>query len=816
MNLVDEKSDTYRLRLPERTYEELYSKVDILYLLLNSKGQIVSCNITAQEALGYEKKELSGKNFLSLFHEKDQKDVKKIIEKCVVRGYVKDVQTSILKKAGQSFWVRINGWSENDDTGNQTSIRFYIKDVSDIVRSERQTGLSLRITRLMQGKLLSESLVGEALSEIQGVMLSDGIGISLKKENGKYLIIGQWKNVESDPSLDTENFRKWPPGSWKKILQVCLETESGHFSSAKSFWTDSLSDLVLGIQSEEARDCLIPLTEFESLVVIPILVGKAISGFFVMVHREGGRWVREDVEFLEAIVPIFSNIAVEKQSKPISIDDKSLFLMNIPILGILFTKDGVIEFANLWFEEFIGLPQEEIRGKSLLDFIAPEFHTEVMALSQEDTIDKRLRTQCEAIVLTKDRNRRLVECAFSRMPSNGGSVELWYLIDREDQQRLQEHLLQARKMESLGMLAGGVVHDFNNLLSCILGYSSLLSEEISKDNPYYEDIHQISNTSKKATELTSRLMAYAQGGSYLVHDLDVNQLIKEVAGILSRTLGKSISIRAELDPKIVPIKADASQIQQAILQVSLNARDAMPNGGKILFQTRNIFLGEDNKWLRLAGKPGHYVQIAISDTGLGMSGEVKNRILEPYFTTKDKTAGKGLGLSMVQEIVENHDGFISVFSEKEKGTVFKIHLPAGEKKAQKSQPSFKEKPPLGKETILLVDDEKVLRETARKMLTRYGYKVISAESGTEAIAIYKKYANRIHLIILDLMIPGIEIQKVLAWLKKFNPKVKIIATSELGVKSSAESEIHQNVAGFIQKPFQVRPLLKKVRSVLNA
>jgi len=428
MNLVDEKSDTYRLRLSERTYEELYSKVDILYFLLNSKGEIVSSNVTAQEALGYEKKELSGKNFLSLFQEKDQKDVKKIIEKCVVRGYVKDVQTSILKKAGQSFWIRINGWSENDDTGNQISIRLYIKDISDIVRAERQTALSLRMIRLMQGKLLSESLVGEALSEIQGTMLSDGIGISLKKENGKYLIMGKWKNVESDPSLDTENFRKWPPGSWKKILQVCFETESGHFTPAKSFWTDSLSDLVLGVQSEEARDCLIPLTDFESLVVIPILVEKAISGFFMMVHREGGRWVREDVEFLEAIVPIFSNISGEELSTPISIDDKSLFLMNIPILGILFTMNGVIEFANLWFEEFVGLPQEEIRGRSLLDFIAPEFHTEVMSLSQEDTIDKRLRTQCEAIVLTKDKNRRLVECAFSRVSSNGGPVELWYLI----------------------------------------------------------------------------------------------------------------------------------------------------------------------------------------------------------------------------------------------------------------------------------------------------------------------------------------------------------------------------------------------------
>ena len=182
------------------------------------------------------------------------------------------------------------------------------------------------------------------------------------------------------------------------------------------------------------------------------------------------------------------------------------------------------------------------------------------------------------------------------------------------------------------MLAGGIVHDFNNLLACILGYTSLLSEEISKDSPYYDDIQQILRTSEKATELTSRLLAYAQGTSYIVEALDVNQLIKEIAAILSRTLDKNITIRAELNPQLSYIKADASQIQQAILQVALNARDAMPNGGKLFFQTRDVFLGENNAWLRFGGKPGRYVQVAISDTGLGMDAQVKERIFEPYLS----------------------------------------------------------------------------------------------------------------------------------------------------------------------------------------
>jgi CheY-like chemotaxis protein len=253
-----------------------------------------------------------------------------------------------------------------------------------------------------------------------------------------------------------------------------------------------------------------------------------------------------------------------------------------------------------------------------------------------------------------------------------------------------------------------------------------------------------------------------------------------------------------------------------MLQIALNARDAMLKGGKLLFRTKNLFLDENNAWLRFGGKPGNYIQISISDTGIGMNGQVKQKIFKPYFTTKGDKEGKGLGLSMVQEIVENHGGFITVFSEKDKGTVFKIHFPAIQKMIQEKRIDQKEKPTLGKETILLVDNEKVLRETARKMLTRYGYKVISAENGTEAVSIYKKYMDRIDLIIMELMLPGIEVTKVIDWLKKLNPNVKIIASQGVGSNDSISKKFDQTIAGYVQKPFQVRPLLQKVRTILNA
>jgi len=816
MSVVEKNTGAYKPIVSEKIYEKLYSKVGVLYFLTDFEGNIISANMTAQERLGYEKNELRGKKFLSLFCEKDRFEAEKIVTQCFLRGYVKDREICMTAKGGRDFSVLVNALTENDDEGNPKVGRFYIQDISKIVKAKKQRDLSLHILKFMREEAFSEKLLKKILSEIQKVMYSDGLGITLSARNGKHFLVGQWRETENDSVVDGESFRKWLPNKWKHLLDVCRGSKACNFTPAGSLWTGTLPDLILEVQPQKEKDYLLSLAEFESLVVVPIPIDRKIAGYFIMVNQEGRKWDKEDVEFLETIVPIFEKIGTKPPLVSFPIENKITSILNISVAGILFVENGTIKSVNRWVENFLGFSQREIEGKPFLDFIDPDYKEQILALSKVDVSQKQYENQCEAFVLAKGGNRRRVECSYVPLFTNGKDFGVWYWVNRDNHQQLQKQLLQARKMESLGLLAGGIVHDFNNLLACILGYTSLLSEEISKDSPYYDDIQQILRTSEKATELTSRLLAYAQGTSYIVEALDVNQLIKEIAAILSRTLDKNITIRAELDPQLSYIKADASQIQQAILQVALNARDAMPNGGKLFFQTRDVFLGENNAWLRFGGKPGRYVQVAISDTGLGMDAQVKERIFEPYFTTKTQTGGKGIGLSIVREIVEKHGGFISVFSERAKGTVFKIHFPAVEKRVVKPISLPKEKPPLGKETILLVDDEKVLRETARKMLTRYGYKVISAENGTEAIAIYKKYLKRIDLIILDLLMPGMEINKVFAWLKKLNPKAKIIATSGVGEKGLIKSEFQGKIAGFVEKPFQVRPLLRKVRSVLNA
>jgi len=814
MNSNKVKSKSYNQQSPESNHDDPCSKAGILHFLLNAKGSILFCNVTACEALGYEHDEIAGKNFLVLFDESEAKSIQKQLDMCLKRGYVRNVDTAMQRNDGLPLYVQLNGLTESDDKGNPRTVRIYIQDISEIARARKERQLALRLIQHAQNEDPSPKAVQQMLSQILATMGGETAALFLVDAQGKRVVL----ECPREQAKDRKRLDTWPPDMGDRILKLCKETDVGHFTGRGSYWIDNLPELAGRIRPGPERDHLVKLQGLDSLMLIPFKSPSGARGVFAMAHDVAGAWDESDVAYLETQIPLLS--CFHTKSGPgattVDTDQPSASVMDVPILGMLKVRNGIVQSVNRWVEAFLGYSRKEIIGKAMLEFIDEAYHETLSQMSSGDPGTDDIPDRCEAVAVTKTDQRRWITCARFRLLTGENTDVLWYWIHQHDRDRLRDQLLQARKMESLGMLAGGIVHDFNNLLASILGYSSMLSEEIPPDSPYYEDIQQINRTAERSAELTTRLMAHAQGGAYIVDDLSVNQLIKEVAGILSRTLDKSISIRADLAPDLWVLKADVSQIQQAILQVALNARDAMTEGGKIVFQTRNIVLEESGAWERLGGKPGRYVQIAINDTGSGMTGPVKERIFDPLFTTKDRTVGKGLGLSMVRHIVENHGGFISVFSEQGKGTVFKMHLPVVEEKAEPSQTSTGEELTSGQGTILLVDSERILRETAHKMLTRYGYKVMDAESGPEALALYKKYASNIDLIILDLLVPGMQIDKVMAWMKKLNPEAKIIASMDLGNERILKDGYDQVISDYVQKPFQVRPLLRKVRSVLNA
>ncbi|NQT26899.1 PAS domain S-box protein [candidate division KSB1 bacterium] len=817
MELIEEKLNTLNEPQLDRMYEELYSKADILYFLLDESGQIISCNVTGQEKLGYEKKQILGKKFHEYILTGLEQNLIDQLNICLNRGYIRDFSSSLRDHQGRAVDVLINGLSESDESGTPHSIRLFIKDVTELNRQQKQRELSIQVLQYLNESESIKDAILFLMKRIWENKLSTDLGVFLTEEGGKDLALGSWENPAITAEEAFENIENWTVKQWQNVIEAAKKTFPDRLTKKGSFWTDSLSDLVLTIDDFPEKESLLSLSDYESLVVIPVNCHLS-SGYIVLTHKAYARWQEDDILFYETLTEAIATQSIPAPTladtpAPASIP-VSAPIQEIPLIGQCIVQDEKIISVNMWLCGFLDCNPDELIGTPIIEIIDTAYHELFEKISSGSKSADNDTGLYEAALLDKKGQSHFVTCAL--VPGEDPSAKVWYFTGKQNEEATREDLMQARKMEALGMLANGIVHDFNNLLSNMIGYTSLLLEEVPKTSRHYEDIKQIATTTETATKLTSRLLAFTEGKSYIASDLNANQLITEVAGVLSRTLNKNITIQADLGEGIWPLHGDAGQIQQAILQVALNAREALSTGGKILFQSRNMTLSESAAKLQKGTNPGDYIQIIISDTGQGMTGEVREKMFNPEFSTASGKPGKGLGLSMVKEIINQNGGFISVFSDITKGTIFKINLPVSQVKQAGEKKKAITKPAQGKETILLVETEKGLRDTARKMLTRYGYKVISAENANEALAIYKRNMKRIDLIILQMLSPGVEIQKVMAWLKRLNPSVQVIATASLGESDFLDKNLRRHFSGFIQKPFQIRPLLREVQAVLNA
>ncbi|MBI5118816.1 PAS domain S-box protein [Candidatus Poribacteria bacterium] len=387
--------------------------------------------------------------------------------------------------------------------------------------------------------------------------------------------------------------------------------------------------------------------------------------------------------------------------------------------------------------------------------------------------------------------------------------------DVTDRKQLEEQFFQAQKMESIGTLAGGIAHDFNNLLGGILGYASFMKTKIEESHPFYKYVDTIERSGMRAAELTSQLLAFARGGKYHSRPVDLNAIVAETLGIIGRTFDKSIEIETQLCSPLPTVEADAGQIQQLLMNLCVNARDAMSCGGKLFIETNVEMLTEDYVKTRMDAKTGPYVTVSITDTGVGIRKEHMKRIFEPFFTTKEKGKGTGLGLSMVYGVVKNHGGFVRVYSEPGIGTTFKVYLPASGKPEMKELLTA-EAPRGGNELILVVDDEEPIRALTKDIFESYGYQVLLAEDGGEATEVYEKRKDEISLVILDMVMPRMGGRETFLKLKELNPTVKALLSTGYSQNGKAQEILNSGVLGFIQKPYHVNELLSKVRGVLDA
>jgi two-component system cell cycle sensor histidine kinase/response regulator CckA len=384
-------------------------------------------------------------------------------------------------------------------------------------------------------------------------------------------------------------------------------------------------------------------------------------------------------------------------------------------------------------------------------------------------------------------------------------------IAEEEKHKLEIQLQQAQKMESIGTLAGGIAHDFNNILMGIQGNASLMLLKIGSEHPNYEKIKNIEQYVQNGTSLTKQLLGFARRGKYLVKATDLNEIIEKSSYLFARTR-KEIRVRTNLIKTIWSAEVDRGQIEQVLLNLYVNAWQAMPDGGELCLNTENIIL--DGSYVKpYKVVPGRYVKISVTDTGVGIDKETQKRIFEPFFTTKEMGRGTGLGLASVYGIIKSHGGYINVYSELDQGTTFTIYLPASGKEAVEDE-AVSTAIIKGTGTILLVDDEKMIVEVGRELLEELGYTVIPVMGGQAAIEAFKKDPDKIDLIIMDMIMPGMSGSETFDHLKEISPKAKILLSSGYSIDGQASKILRRGCDGFIQKPFNMNQLAEKVRKIL--
>jgi PAS domain S-box-containing protein len=484
---------------------------------------------------------------------------------------------------------------------------------------------------------------------------------------------------------------------------------------------------------------------------------------------------------------------------------------------VIYTHDlqGNIKSFNQAGENLLGYTRDEVHGMNIAQVVAPE-HLERARRMIAQKVQSGGRTTYELECLTKDARRLTLEVS-TRLISHEGKPAYVQGIARNITERklFEAQLRQAQKMEAIGQLAGGIAHDFNNLLTAILGNLSLVLAGLPGYDPNRELLEEAETASVRAAGLIRQMLGISRKAPAHPQPTNLNATVEEVVGLLQRSIDPRIIVDVQCDPGLGMVYADPNQMNQVVMNLCLNARDAMPSGGRLTLSTQNIELDKYDSQRRPEARPGAFVRLQVQDTGHGMPRDIQSRIFEPFFTTKELGKGTGLGLAMVFGIVKQHQGWIECHSEVGKGSRFDVYLPRSTSSpaGKKSAPALT-RPCTGNETVLIVDDELVLRNVGRAILERYGYRVILAENGLKALEIYQSEVDRIDLILLDLTMPGLSGADTVHQLSQIDPHVRILLASGYST-DQALIPSSDRILGFISKPYSQDKLARKVRSVLD-
>ncbi|MFZ3136677.1 MAG: PAS domain S-box protein [Thermodesulfovibrionales bacterium] len=479
--------------------------------------------------------------------------------------------------------------------------------------------------------------------------------------------------------------------------------------------------------------------------------------------------------------------------------------------------DGRFLMVNQKMCDIVGYTREELLDKIFQEITYPYDLTADLENVRKVLADEIKTYSMEKRYIRKNGSLIWVNLTVSLVRDLQGSPVYFISVveDISEHKKLEEQLFQAQKMEAIGQLAGGIAHDFNNLLTAVIGYGNLLKAEVTKDEEASSYVNQILSAAERAAVLTNELLTFSRKQIISPQPVDMNNTIREVEKLLSRIIGEDIELTTILADKDLTITADSTQIEQVLLNLATNARDAMPDGGSIIISTDRVELGMEFIKVYGYGKPGSYALIAFEDTGTGMDERTKERIFEPFFTTKEVGKGTGLGLAMVYGIIKQHEGYINAYSEPGKGTTFKIFLPLIQAKAEDKQTAEVFPVRAGTETILIGEDDIYVRKFIKEMLLKNGYAILEAVDGEDAVKVFNENQNEIHLVILDVIMPKKNGKDVYNEIKKMNSGMKVFFISGYSSDIIHKRGILEENLDIISKPIMPDELLAKVRKILD-
>jgi two-component system, cell cycle sensor histidine kinase and response regulator CckA len=731
---------------------------------ISPEGKITDVNTATERVTGYSRKDLIGTDFANYFT--DPEKARTGYQEAFQVGSVSDYELQIRHREGGLTPVMYNASVYYDHYGNVAGLFAAARNIT-----KQQT---------------AEKALRESEEQYRAVFHNAGIGIKVVNWDGRI--------NRANPAL--LSMLGYSEAEFRELTPMDIT----HPDDRRM--TNEYLDAVLGDGPDTLRLQKRYMTKAGSVIWGDVSISA-------MRDAQGKR-----ITALEVIADI-----TDRTKSQIALQESEIRLRRIidssPV-GIRITQEGGHVYANRALAAIFGYESpEEILGLPAEALFAADSRELIRQRMADRVEGKTIPRHYEASGITKHGKTVALESWGTEIDYLGKKSWLAFIIDVSEAKSLRAQLLQAQKMEAVGTLAGGIAHDFNNILQVVLGFSEMILMSKEKGDPDYEDLEKILSAAGKGANLVKGLLAFGRKAEINPKPLSLNQVIHQTEAILARTIPKTIKIDLILQERLSAINADPFQIEQILLNLAINARDAMPEGGTLTFETSSVSLDETYCIEHLGAEPGEYVLLRVSDTGVGMTNQTLEHIFEPFFSTKPAGAGTGLGLAIVYGIVKQHSGLIRAYSEPGAGTTFKLYFPVIEMKDETRVREEVVRFPGGTETILLVDDEDLVRELAKRILGRAGYSLLAATNGREALHVYGKELKRISLVLLDLIMPEMDGKQCLKELLKLNPGAKVLVASGYSADGSTNEALEGGARGFVSKPFDMGQLLQTVRKVLD-